>query len=391
MDDRTTTPRGETSSEEIRREIRRTRTDMDETVDALTERLSPGSILDEVWQRVRNGDGLTSVVRDHPMPLALMGLGLGWLAIEQAGGSSQNAGPGTHARAEGRKGPYRGEAVNGDDPDWEHAAASTKAKAMFSDVASSAGGKASEAASAGKEKVMDVAAAMKEKAGDAASSMKGSANSARDSASSMADSARSSVSHAASKASRAGGEAARGANSGFWDLLQDQPLAMGALAFGLGLAGGLSFPSTDPEDRIVGRTSETLKDEARRVGKTTAGKVGRVASATVDATLDEVERQNRERDVGGPAQASLEQLRETAGEVADEVTAAAKEVVETAGETARETAAEEKLDAASLKAEAETAAERTGEQARKDARRATGHVTGGEKEEDTSTPASRSP
>ena len=94
--------------DEIRREIARTRAEMDDTVDELGERLSPGRLVDDVWARFRRAGGLSAIgetVRDHPVPVALMGLGLAWLAIEQASGRStaERVGPGTGRISDARE------------------------------------------------------------------------------------------------------------------------------------------------------------------------------------------------------------------------------------------------------------------------------------------------
>src|SRR4030095_16631120 len=97
----------ERSSEEIRREIERTRSQMDEAVEAIGEKLSPGRFVDELWLRAQTegAAAFTNTMRDHPIPFALVGLGLGWLVMEQArgrnGGAGDGVGPGTYERAEG--------------------------------------------------------------------------------------------------------------------------------------------------------------------------------------------------------------------------------------------------------------------------------------------------
>ena len=107
----------EQSSEEIRRDIDRTRSEMDEKANALEQKLSPGELFEDLWDRVKRNGGVSQfgdVVRDHPVPIALMALGLGWLAIERATGSEGerlrrrygHVEPGNRERAEGRRGPY---------------------------------------------------------------------------------------------------------------------------------------------------------------------------------------------------------------------------------------------------------------------------------------------
>jgi hypothetical protein len=68
---------------EIRREIDDARADIQETIDALEHRLSPTEVLDRVWSRVRHGGGAAvgGALRAHPIPTALLGTGLVWLAL----------------------------------------------------------------------------------------------------------------------------------------------------------------------------------------------------------------------------------------------------------------------------------------------------------------------
>src|SRR5688572_6161164 len=118
---------GERSPEEIRREIERTRSHMDEAVEAIGEKLSPGRFVDDLWLRLQK-DGAAAVassLRDHPIPFALVSAGLGWLVMEQARART-DVGSGTYERAEGRVGPYRGDAVDRDDPECEHAGVGAK-------------------------------------------------------------------------------------------------------------------------------------------------------------------------------------------------------------------------------------------------------------------------
>ncbi len=69
---------------ELEREIGRTRADIDMTLTAIQERLSPGRLLDQVLDYTKENGGafagnLGRSVRDNPLPVALLGIGLGWL------------------------------------------------------------------------------------------------------------------------------------------------------------------------------------------------------------------------------------------------------------------------------------------------------------------------
>lgn len=90
------------SPEEIRRDIDRDRGELDVTVEALQSRLAPGALAEEAWSRVRRtlggggagGSGLGQAARNHPVPLTLIGAGLGWLVVEGASGRSVSIGNG---------------------------------------------------------------------------------------------------------------------------------------------------------------------------------------------------------------------------------------------------------------------------------------------------------
>lgn len=79
-----TNPRGR-SPEEIQRGIRETRMQLDNTLDAIQQRLSPGGIADELVDYVRSSGAnefahnLNESVKRNPIPVALMGVSLAWL------------------------------------------------------------------------------------------------------------------------------------------------------------------------------------------------------------------------------------------------------------------------------------------------------------------------
>lgn len=88
------------SAREIERDIQRTRSEMDDTIDRLSEKLSPGNLLDSALGAFRridtpskgdvksslkeSGQSLTEVVKEHPAPFALCAAGLLWGVYEAA-------------------------------------------------------------------------------------------------------------------------------------------------------------------------------------------------------------------------------------------------------------------------------------------------------------------
>jgi hypothetical protein len=71
--------------QEIQAEIERTRNEMDGTLSALEQRLSPGQLIDQGMSYLRqNGaqefvTNLGEQAKHNPMPVALVGIGLAWL------------------------------------------------------------------------------------------------------------------------------------------------------------------------------------------------------------------------------------------------------------------------------------------------------------------------
>lgn len=78
-------------TETIEEDVRAARDDIDEKVDRLQRRLSPGEIFDSVIEFARTNGGAVAggvgrTVRDHPLPLAMIGAGIVWLALSRRGG-----------------------------------------------------------------------------------------------------------------------------------------------------------------------------------------------------------------------------------------------------------------------------------------------------------------
>jgi hypothetical protein len=120
------------------------------------------------------------------------------------------------------------------------------------------------------------------------------------------------------QASELGGrvqEGTRKARLGFWQLLEERPLVVGAATLAVGLLAGLSIPSTDVEDELMGETRDQLLDTAKETGRDVLEKGKTVAGAAVDA----VQRAAAENDL------SVDKLADKVKAVANE----AKEAVKT--------------------------------------------------------------
>ena len=87
------------TAEDIEHEIARTRGEMADTLTAIERKLSPQQIMDQAVDTMRDflsdRSRVAEMVRDNPIPLALVGLGLGWLAVTAA--TSRRAGASARA------------------------------------------------------------------------------------------------------------------------------------------------------------------------------------------------------------------------------------------------------------------------------------------------------
>ncbi|NLG60772.1 MAG: DUF3618 domain-containing protein [Candidatus Cloacimonetes bacterium] len=291
---------GDRSPDEIRRDIERTRTELHDTVDAIERRLTPGELFDEFWGRLRGGSGgAGEVVKDHPVPIALMGLGLGWLAIEKATGRDSSP----RRREDGPSVEWTpDEAVQ-----WE--GLSTSRMDRVRDAASSL----KESASHLGERASDAG----HRVGDAASS---AGHRVGETASHARDRVRETAEHTKQRA-RSG---ARRVRHELDRVRQEQPLALGAITFGLGLAAGMLAPTTRWEDEHIGPASDTVKDTAKEA----AGEVKEVArEITSEAkevvreaahSIDDSARETEGRSIGQRVGDAVDRAKETAVHAASE-------------------------------------------------------------------------
>ncbi len=269
------------SSREIRSEIDRTRSDMDETFAALDAKLTPREIGLELWNLFKGGSSTGAskvwrVAREHPMPAAVVGLGLGWLMVE----SSRK----TDAYDGRETGDYTG---------WS---GGSFRKGYAAETGPS--GKASEALSAAKDKVQDVAGGVKDAlstAGDKVSDAAGwTKEHASDLGHQVADKASSlghQVTDRASGLRRQAKSGVRRARVGFWQTMEQNPLMVGAATLALGVIVGLALPSTDKEDELMGETRDHLLDGVKEAGQQVLDKGKHVAEAVADKVKEEAQHQ----------------------------------------------------------------------------------------------------
>jgi hypothetical protein len=242
------------NSDQIRSDIDRTRADMDETFSALESKLTPGQIAEEAWGLFKGGSSagatkILAVVREHPLPSAVIGLGVGWLLVESS------------RRSESRDSrSHRG--YDGYDYDsgesWKREAPSalTTAKDKVKEVA----GSAKEAVSKAADTVGEKAEHLKDQALDLG-------HQTQDKALQLKRRAKTQV---------------RRVRTGFWETMESNPLLVGAATLALGIVAGLAIPSTDVEDEWMGETRDQLVDQAKELGQEALDKGKEMAGTVAD-------------------------------------------------------------------------------------------------------------
>ena len=94
---RTSTDPGSKSAAEIEREVREERAHVEQTLDAIQDRLSPGQLVDQAVTYIRTSGGsdfvrnLGDSVRQNPIPIALVGVGLAWMMIASSRGNGDRS------------------------------------------------------------------------------------------------------------------------------------------------------------------------------------------------------------------------------------------------------------------------------------------------------------
>ncbi len=327
MSDSTTDP-GNRSSAEIEREVENTRARLTGTLEELRDRASPGQVFEQVLDYARDSGGadfvrnLGQAVRDNPLPILLIGAGVGWLMFSanrprSSGSQYRRALPAPAYDGEagyyGASGPYAetdGSYAEAGGPSMTERASSMAGEAKdrigeaTSGLRDSISGAAARAGDMARQ-AGDMASSAYHRATDTAQRARGAAGSAADSIGSAAGSVRQGMASAGQGMASAGHEAREQlgylgdrTSRGFGWMMQEQPLILGAVGLAVGAAIGALLPGTETEDRLMGETRDRLADQARdaaqegyeRVKEATGEHIEHARAAIGEATGEAKER-----------------------------------------------------------------------------------------------------
>lgn len=293
------------TSAELQRELEQQRNRVENTIDEIQQKLSPGQLVDEMLAYTKGGGGefLSSLQRNvtaNPLPVALLGVSLAWLMAKPApaAGSSDAQWDNSINRNRGYTGDvddfdYGFDDYDYDDVDYPVATISGSSLTRVSQTGEDHNRFAEFLDESGK-KFRARTDSLGRRAGhftdETGNRFKGFANSAgervvhiRDEAGNLLDEASGWASHtwkmarermhdardALNSGRRRAGHAGSnmmgqmgGLNETIINQFRDQPLVGGALAFALGAALGTALPHTEQEDAVMGKAADKLKAKA---------------------------------------------------------------------------------------------------------------------------------
>jgi hypothetical protein len=299
------------SPEAIRAEIEETRARMSSTVDAIQDKLSPERLTQEAKEMVKDAtvrkvekmanmtmhkaetwrSQMMETIKQNPIPAALVGIGLGWLLIEGTRSSSYN-----QADYSGRYyDPARGMRYYPEQKPLMAKAQDTIAENM-SQVQEKAGemtqnvqGKLGEVADNIQAKASDMATRASETASQVASRASETASNLQAKAGEMTSNLQTTVSEQAGYLSEQAQYQAERAKQTFQNTLEQNPLAVGAVAVVAGAAIGLMLPITQKEDELMGEARDRLLHQAQDKAKETLKMVEERAGEAYHAAAEAVQ------------------------------------------------------------------------------------------------------
>lgn len=305
---------GDRSPDEIEADLNETRARMEADLEALQDRLSPGYLMDEAMRYVRGGGAaeyfrnLGEMAKRNPMPLALVGTGLAWLAFSgRSRAEYQSVGRGyaeprpTGSEYSDYPDTYIPDSSDlyGSDEDVDVLVVGDPRASRISereDVLGESGGQGSGASAYGaKAKAGEAwdktAAGAKSAAGDvkakaeqawdrasgrasaAAGSAKGKAHDIAEGARQRVESARRGLHDARDNARRRAGQAreqARHARQSTSQFIHEQPLVAAGIALTVGAILGGLLPSTRRESELLGSKSDEFKRNVKHQAESLA-------------------------------------------------------------------------------------------------------------------------
>jgi hypothetical protein len=274
------TPQDKARTREIREEITQTRADLSETIEAIQERLAPSNLAAQAGETVRNATTekvkqmantagraadqvmdtpVVETIRSNPIPAAMIGIGAAWLLNKGRGDAPRYRSRGRR-RNFGHRSEWRVPGA-GDTSETSGAVGTTGSANYGTTGGEYAGGSGG---GYGTEAAGGFGAYAGSESGYGGYGSTGASGYDRD---------------------YRGGDYGYRRSSGFSmeRVARETPLALGAAAALIGVAIGLTVPSTETEDRLMGETRDNVVDRAREAAGEAVEKVQDAAQSAANA------------------------------------------------------------------------------------------------------------
>jgi ElaB/YqjD/DUF883 family membrane-anchored ribosome-binding protein len=322
-------------TEAIRSDIDVTRRRMDDTMDALGDRLQPRHLLDEILGFLRGGSGdgdsrlkavrdkvtssadtaihaVTDTIKQNPMPALLIGAGVAWMIYESRRDKSSDYNEEYYARRRREEGnrydpdthydrPLEYPASMGSERQWDE-----QARSSLAEGEEKLGDKVSAAADQVKEKLANVGEATREKVGALRERAGEKLQAVKERAGEMTDRVKESTREAYSRT-----------RDRVVTTTEQHPIEVGLVALAAGVIAGLALPTPNVVNRTVGPTADRLRNRTREMGNELMEKGKRVARAATTAIKPEAEAQGLTPDrLGEKAAATADRAIEAGKETA---------------------------------------------------------------------------
>jgi len=313
----------------IQRQIDDTRAQMTATISQIGQRLSPDYLMEQAkasvkeatvgriremsYQANRRMEEMSgeaeSTIRSNPLPVALIGLGLGWLFFSERKRRMEY-----EMRAPYRTTGYRyyenihepgmmdearyrmseaGEAVQDRAAEIQNRVSRTAQRAgeTVSDTAHRVGDTLGDTAQRAGETVSDTAHrvgdTLSETAQRVGETVSESKEMIQDRASEMSTQARSEAERLAREARWRAQAGMQRTRQSFWDSMEQNPLTLGAVMLVAGAAIGAAIPATEYENRLMGEARDRLMQEAKTRAQDTVERVQTVVGEAQQAAVSE--------------------------------------------------------------------------------------------------------
>lgn len=286
-----------TETARLERETEETRAQLEQTLGELRARMSPGQLLDQAGDYFRNNSGraflgnLRDEVVHNPVPVALIGAGIAWLALSGTMARRHNG----HANAGRDWGTTAGIADDlahgGREPSamrraretaegWAGEArdAMSSARDSASELSERAGTAYDEAVGTARQTAEEWKEGARSAAQDARDTLREGAEGVRERAAHMRDRAADMYDQTAGGVRRAArtaahyGRAARDAvqpDGALVSFFREQPLLLAGIGVAFGAALAAMIPASRTERQVMGEASRTVQDRVREAASGT--------------------------------------------------------------------------------------------------------------------------